>query len=126
MEQLSPANVAPAAASYSLGVVLRNPAVLLHTAGIVGTSPNGQVPDDLHAQATNVWQTIAALVSDAGLSMSDLLSYTTYAVDGEDLSVLMAARDQALGGHKCASTLIVVPRLARPEWRVEVAAVAGR
>jgi 2-iminobutanoate/2-iminopropanoate deaminase len=126
MEQLSPSTVAPAAASYSLGVVLRNPEVLLHTAGIVGTSPDGRVPDDLHGQATNVWRTIAALVEEAGLLMSDLLSYTTYAVDGEDLAVVMAARDEALNGHKCASTLIVVPRLARPEWRVEVAVVAGR
>jgi enamine deaminase RidA (YjgF/YER057c/UK114 family) len=38
----------------------------------------------------------------------------------------MAARDRAMGGHRPASTLVVVPALARPEWRVEIALVAAR
>jgi hypothetical protein len=37
----------------------------------------------------------------------------------------MAARDQALGGHRAASTLVTVPALARPEWRKEIAVVAA-
>jgi enamine deaminase RidA (YjgF/YER057c/UK114 family) len=38
----------------------------------------------------------------------------------------MVARDRALEGHRAASTLIVVPALARPEWRMEIALVAAR
>jgi enamine deaminase RidA (YjgF/YER057c/UK114 family) len=38
----------------------------------------------------------------------------------------MAARDHALAGHRAASTLIPVPSLARPEWKVEIAVVAAR
>jgi enamine deaminase RidA (YjgF/YER057c/UK114 family) len=38
----------------------------------------------------------------------------------------MAARDAAMAGHKPASTLVVVPALARPEWKMEVALVAAR
>jgi enamine deaminase RidA (YjgF/YER057c/UK114 family) len=37
----------------------------------------------------------------------------------------MAARDAALDGHRAASTLVIVPALARPEWRVEVSIVAA-
>ena len=36
----------------------------------------------------------------------------------------MAARDRALGGRRIASTLITVPALARPQWKVEITAVA--
>ncbi len=126
MPQLDPPDVAPAAASYSLGTAVHKPEVLVHTAGIVGTSPDGNVPDDLAQQAAEIWRSIAAVVKHAGLALTDIVSYTTYVVDGEDLSVVMAARDHALAGHRCASTLIVVPRLARPEWRMEISAVAAR
>ena len=39
---------------------------------------------------------------------------------------LAAALDAALGGHLAASTLVTVPALARPEWRMEIAVVAAR
>jgi enamine deaminase RidA (YjgF/YER057c/UK114 family) len=47
-------------------------------------------------------------------------------VDGNDLAVVMAARDAALQGHHAASTLIVVPRLARAEWRMEISLIAAK
>ncbi len=37
----------------------------------------------------------------------------------------MGARDRALGGRRVASTLVTVPALARPEWKVEIAVVAA-
>jgi len=39
---------------------------------------------------------------------------------------VMAARDAVLQGHLAASTLVTVPALARPEWRMEIAVVAAR
>jgi enamine deaminase RidA (YjgF/YER057c/UK114 family) len=38
----------------------------------------------------------------------------------------MAARDRFLADRLVASTLVTVPALARPEWRMEVAVVAAR
>jgi len=37
----------------------------------------------------------------------------------------MAARDAALGWHLAFSTLVTVPELARPEWRMEIAVIAA-
>jgi 2-iminobutanoate/2-iminopropanoate deaminase len=59
------------------------------------------------------------------MTPADIVSVTTYVVAGEDLSVVMAARDAALAGHRAASTLVTVPALARPEWRMEIAVVAA-
>jgi 2-iminobutanoate/2-iminopropanoate deaminase len=39
---------------------------------------------------------------------------------------VMAARDLALSGRRAASTLVTVPALARPEWKLEIALVAAR
>jgi 2-iminobutanoate/2-iminopropanoate deaminase len=125
-DELRPAGVASAAASYALGVRVRASSDVVFTAGIVPTSPDGNVPNALSDQAAEVWKTIAAVLAEANMTLSDIVSYTTYAVDGEDLSVIMTARDSALAGHRAASTLIVVPRLARPEWRLEIAVVAAK
>ena len=126
MERLEPTGVALPAAGYALGTLVANPQTLIHTAGIEGTAPDGTVPEDLAEQARQIWSTIAAILVEGGLGVTDIVSYTAYVVDGQDLSVVMAARDAALAGHRSASTLIVVPRLARPEWRMEISAIAAR
>ncbi len=123
---LAPAALAPPAAAYAHAVVTDGASRLLHTSGVVPVAADGTVPDGLAAQATTVWGNLAALLADAGMTVADVVSVTTYVVAGEDLGVVMAARDEALGGHLAASTLVTVPALARPEWRLEISLVAAR
>jgi enamine deaminase RidA (YjgF/YER057c/UK114 family) len=123
---VNPATVGAPAAAYSLGVVSTAGSTLLHTSGIVATRPDGTISDDLAEQADAIWHALSEICSDAGMTLRDIVSYTTYVVDGNDLGAVMAARDRALAGHLAASTLIIVPRLARPEWKMEIQAVAAR
>jgi enamine deaminase RidA (YjgF/YER057c/UK114 family) len=118
--------IAPPAARYAHAVLSDGPSQIVHTAGIVGARPDGTVPDDVGEQAAVVWESIAAILAEAGMAVTDIVSMTTYVVAGEELAPVMAARDQALGDHLVASTLVTVPALARPAWRVEVAVIAAR
>ncbi len=97
---------------------------MLHTSGVVPTRPDGTVPDDVGAQAEAVWENIAAILEEASMQSTDIVSVVTYAVLGEDLGAIMAARDAFFGEHLAASTLVTVPALARPEWKLEIAVVA--
>jgi 2-iminobutanoate/2-iminopropanoate deaminase len=106
-------------------MLTERPARWLHTAGVVPTAPDGSVPSDLAAQAAQVWANIAAIMSEAQMSAGDVVSVTTYVVAGEELGPVMRARDDFLDGRRVASTLVTVPALARPEWRVEIAIVAA-
>jgi 2-iminobutanoate/2-iminopropanoate deaminase len=124
--QIAPPHIAPPAANYAHAVLSEAPARLLHTAGVVGVRPDGTVPDALAEQAEVVWENIGAILEAAGMEPADVVSMTTYVVAGEPLTPIMAARDNFLGGHLAASTLVTVPALVRPEWRVEVAVVAAR
>ena len=124
--QIAPAGIAPPAARYAHAVLSEAPSRLLHTAGVVPARPDGSVPDNLAEQADVVWSNIAAILGAAGMEAADIVSITTYAVVGEPLGPVMAARDRFLGGTLAASTLVTVPALARPEWRVEIAVVAAR
>ncbi len=123
--EIRPSSIAPPAASYAHAVLSEGGGSWLHTAGVVPVRPDGSVPDGLAEQAQVVWANIAAIVAEAGMTMRDIVSVTNYVVAGEDLAPVMAARDEALAGHLAASTLITVPVLARPAWRVEVAVVAA-
>ena len=122
---LSPASLAAPAARYSHAVLTAGAGRWLHTSGVVPVSPDGEVPGDLDGQAALVWQIIGVLLAEASMTVRDVVSVTTYVVAGNDLGVVMAARDQALEGHLAASTLVLVPALARPEWRMEIAIVAA-
>jgi 2-iminobutanoate/2-iminopropanoate deaminase len=123
---VTPTNIAPPVANYAHAVLSEGPSRLLHTAGVVPTRPDGSVPEDLAEQAEVVWSNIAAILGEAGMEPADIVSVTTYAVAGQSLGPVMAARDRFLAGTLAASTLVTVPALARPEWRVEIAVVAAR
>lgn len=124
--ELSPAGLAPPAANYAHAILSEPVARVVHTSGIVPTRPDGTVPEDIGEQAVVVWETISALLESAAMTPANIVSVTTYVcVDhiGE-LGSVMAARDVALGDHKAASTLVTVPALAQPAWKIEIAVVA--
>ena len=134
--ELTPESLGPPSANYSLATLSERPARILHTSGIGPVRPDGSVPTDLGEQAEVVWSTLLALLAEAELATIDVVSVTTYVVVGADaarteddgsamaLGKVMEARDAALAGHRCASTLVPVPRLASPTWRLEIALVA--
>ena len=123
---VNPATTAPPAAAYSHAVLTEQAQRWLHTSGVVPTLPDGTVPASLDAQAATVWANIGAMLDDVAMTVRDVVSVTTYVVAGNDLAVVMAARDEVMAGHTPASTLVVVPSLARAAWRVEIAVVAAR
>ena len=121
-----PDSIAPPAANYAHAVLSTDARTWLHTSGVVPVAPDGTVPADIEEQAGVMWANVAAMLLDAGMDSSDVVSVTTYAVVGQDLSPVMGARDRFLDGRRAASTLVTVPALARPEWLVEVAVIAAR
>lgn len=136
--ELSPDGVGPPSANYALATLTEQPGRILHTSGIGPVRPDGSVPDGstdggAAEQAETVWSTILTLLADAGLAPSDVVSVSTYVVIDPDpgfdlgsrLAAVMAARDRALEGHRCASTLVPVPALATPSWKLEIAVVAA-
>lgn len=126
MPEIAPSSIAPTAANYAHAIVTESPQRLLHTSGVVPIAPDGSVPTELADQAAVVWANLLAILAEAGMTVTDVVSVTTYVVHGHDLAPVMAARDRALGGHRVASTLVTVPALARPEWTMEIALIAAR
>ncbi|MCE9623758.1 MAG: RidA family protein [Actinomycetia bacterium] len=126
--EIAPSSIAAPAANYALAVQSENVTAWLHTSGIVGVRPDGSIPADIAEQADVIWASLQALLAEAGMIAGDVVSITTYVVADqlEALPQVMAARDRALQGRRVASTLVTVPALARPQWKVEIALIAAR
>ncbi len=67
--QISPTSIAAPAARYAHAVLSEQPTRWLHTSGVVPTAPDGSTPNDLGQQAAVVWQNIAAMLDEAGMSV---------------------------------------------------------
>ncbi len=123
--QIQPSEIAPPAAQYVHAVLTTDATRWLHTSGVVPIRPDGSVPEVIDEQAEVVWANISAMLSDAAMSVDNIVSVTTYALVGQPLTGVMATRDRVLGDHRAASTLVTVPALARPEWLMEIAIIAS-
>jgi 2-iminobutanoate/2-iminopropanoate deaminase len=123
--EVRPSTIAPPVANFAQAIVTEGVSRWLHTSGVVPIRPDGSVPPAIEEQAEVVWSSLRVLIIQARMRPIDVISVTTYVVDGESLEPVMAARDAFMGRHRAASTLIVVPRLARPEWKLEIALVAA-
>ena len=126
--EIMPASIAPPAANYAHAVLSEGADKVLHLSGVVASRPDGTIPDDVADQAAVIWSNISAILAEADMVHEDIVSITTYVVVDfvACLPDVMAARDQALAGHRVASTLVTVPALARPAWKMEIAVVAAR
>jgi 2-iminobutanoate/2-iminopropanoate deaminase len=125
--EIMPSTIAPPAANYAHAVLSEHARQLLHVSGVVAVRPDETIPDDIADQAAVIWFNISAILAEAEMHMTDIVSVTTYVVYDymANLADVMAARDQALDGHRAASTLVTVPALVRPAWKMEVAVVAA-
>ena len=121
----NPAGIAGPFGHYDHGVEAVDTSRLLHVSGQVGTDPDGTVPGEVAAQIERVWLNIEAVLAEAGMTPANIVRTITYMLDADYVPLLAAARREHLGAdHKAASTTIVVAGLVKPEWKVEIDAVA--
>ena len=122
--QINPRVISPPAANYSHAVLSTNPEKIVLTSGVVPVNVDGETPPAISDQADLIWSNITDILREAHLELSDIVSIITYVVSGNSLEEVMHSRDQQLGNHKPASTLVVVQELANAEWKMEISVVA--
>ena len=123
---INPAGIAAPVGAYSHGIVCPAEGRWLHVSGQVGVLPDGRLADGFAAQVHAAWSNLVAVLQAAGMDVSNLVKVTTFLTRAADLPALNPVRSSFLGETRPASTLLVVQALARPEWLIEVEAVAWR
>ena len=126
MKNHNPPTIAGPFATYTHGVEIDEPARFLFGAGQVGVDPDGTVSEDVGEQARHVWQNIREVLASAGMDITDIVQLNMLLLDRADRDAAHAVRQEALGEHRPASTLMYVVGLSRPEWRIEIDFIAAR
>jgi len=98
----------------------------LFTSGTPGMDGTGQLPPDITAQAELAWSNILKMLEKAGMSVHDLVKITQYLVRTEDIPAYAKVRARVLGDARPASMMMVVAALPRPDFLLEIEAVAAR
>jgi enamine deaminase RidA (YjgF/YER057c/UK114 family) len=100
---------------------------IVFVAGQVAVDEGGKVvADDFPGQVKAVFTNVGRALTAAGARFQDVTKITIYVVDysPEQLPAIGEARMAAFGETLPASTLVGVQALARPEFLIEVEAVA--
>jgi enamine deaminase RidA (YjgF/YER057c/UK114 family) len=104
---------------------------LVYIAGQVALDPAGNLVgrDDFAAQTRQVFANLKAALAAAGARFHNVIKLNYYCADTVDpalhLPIVRDIRDGLINtAAPPASTFVVVRRLVRPEWLIEVEAVA--
>ncbi|MCH7800218.1 MAG: RidA family protein [Chloroflexi bacterium] len=99
---------------------------VLHISGYVSQDAEGNLVGvgDMKAQTDQVLKNIKAVLASVGGHMSDIVRVTVYVTEMSTLSEIHEVRADYFQQPYPASTLIQVSRLVRPEYMIEIDAVA--
>ena len=126
VRHLVPKQVRAPFARYSHAVEIPAGARWLMCSGQLGISVADHVPETAEEQAVLCFEAIGACLAEAQMSFADVVRINAYVTDRAYMGPYMAVRDRYAGLPPPASTLIIVSGFTRPEFKVEVEAIAAR
>ncbi|HEY5903585.1 MAG TPA: RidA family protein [Anaerolineales bacterium] len=126
----NPPDVHAPVGGYSHQVEIRGNERLLIISGQVGMRPDGSVPEDAIEQLEIACENLIRNLHAAQMDVQDIVKVNFYLVYEPTAGDRTAERRQMtaakFGGHRACSTLVYVPALAAPIFKVELEGWASR
>jgi enamine deaminase RidA (YjgF/YER057c/UK114 family) len=103
----------------------------LFIAGQVGLKPGtDKAPSDFEAQCAQTFANLSEALASQGASFANVVEFTTYLVHSQDIPKFMAYRTREFprlfaNGAYPPNTLLMIDRLVREEFLIEVSAIAA-
>ena len=126
LRHLVPKSIRAPFARYSHAVEVPAHARWLLCSGQLGISASDQTPESAEAQAVLCFEAIGACLAEAGMSVGNIVRINAYVTDRAHMAPYMAVRDRYAALPAPASTLMIVSGFTRPEFKVELEAIAAK
>jgi enamine deaminase RidA (YjgF/YER057c/UK114 family) len=126
LRHLIPAGIRRPFAQYSHAVEVQAGARMLFCSGQLGISANDRIPEGVEDQSVLCFEAIGLCLAEAGMGFRDLVRVNAYVIDRACMAPYMAVRDRYVALPAPASTLMIVGGFTRPEFKVEVEALAAK
>ena len=125
MRALSPISIKPPFARYSHGISVPSGYRLVVTSGQLGMGRDETIPADSEAQADLCFANIAAILAEDRMTLANVVRLNAYVTAREHMQGYMRSRDRQFAGTPPCSTLMIVSGFTRPEFVVEIEAIAA-
>jgi len=122
---LAPTTIHPPFSAYSNGVEVPAGQKLVFCSGQLGITRDGAIPPSAGEQADLCFDNLAAILAESGLGLEHIVRINAFVTGREHLRPYMDVRNKRFAHPLPASTLVVVSGFARPEFFVEIEAVAA-
>lgn len=122
---LSPSSIHPPFSRYSLGIEVSSRSRYVFCSGQIGIRADGTIPPDCDTQTRVCFDNIAAVLAEAGMGFGDVVKLNAFVTGREHLAEYMKVRNELFPEPYPASTLMIVTGFARPEFVVEIEAIAA-
>jgi enamine deaminase RidA (YjgF/YER057c/UK114 family) len=110
---------------YTHVVEATSPGRLVFVSGQVGMTPDGKIPADFTAQATQAFENLKLALVAAGGTLEHVVKITNYFLDMADLPPFREIRDRYFDPKSPpASTAVQIVKLAHPDFLFEIEAIA--
>lgn len=111
-----------ASAPYSMGIKAGE---FLFVSGQVGREPEtGRIPDGIEEQTRTCLENVKRVVEAAGSSMDRVVKATVFLTDMKDFAKMNEVYRTFFSGDPPARSTVGVKELARPEFIIEIEAIA--
>lgn len=132
LEYLNPPGACPAQGQYSHVTRVRHAGSLYYVAGQLAVGSDGAVvgTGDFERQFHRVFENLGDVLGGIGCTYANVVKFTTYLVHSQDIAKFMDCRRKLFpklfgdGGYP-PNTLLVIDRLVKEEFLIEVEAVAA-
>ncbi|MCR6482863.1 RidA family protein [Amycolatopsis sp. OK19-0408] len=109
--------------AYAESAAVTGAARTLYISGQIPTDPDGSAPADFGRQCRNAWGRVLDVLARNDMRPENLVKVTTFLRDRDDRDENRRVRQDVLGAHRPALTVVVVD-LYEADWLVEIEAVA--
>jgi enamine deaminase RidA (YjgF/YER057c/UK114 family) len=124
IRKLNSDKVAKPAGGYAQVCEVSGAQRLAFVSGQIPQSLDGKVPSAFDEQCRQVWSNIEAQLAAADMTFANLVKVTTYLSDRKYNLANRAIRNDVLGDHAPALTVIIAD-IFDSEWLLEIEAIAA-
>jgi len=109
---------------YSQAMLIEGVSKILFISGQIPETVNGETPDDFESQCRLVWSNIKAQLKATEMDISNLMKITIFLSSREHADTNSIIRQEILGGHRPALTVIITG-IYDDKWLIEIEAIAA-
>jgi enamine deaminase RidA (YjgF/YER057c/UK114 family) len=122
--QLNPAGLPVPTGNYTHGTLVTEAQRTVFVSGQVNWSDeNGEIPSDFETQYRTVWRNVLAVLAEADMGVRNLAKVNMYLADRRFRDVSSTLREEILGDH-CPALTIIICDIYHEAWLLEIEAVA--